>query len=149
MVKLRAGSLILALAACGGRAKASQSMPSTASAASCKEVAAQLITSIGKAKPDLTAEQRAAFSLAIADQCAKDAWSAEARACFATSTDLQSADRCATLLTQPQQDGFSGRMAAETQVRLGGDDADDDAGMAPVGGGGGGALGADPCDGGE
>jgi len=149
MSKLSVASLILALAACGGGAKSSSTMPVAAAGPSCNDVAAQIMTAMAKAIPDLTPAQHDKLRPAIADQCTKDAWSAEARACFVTITDTPSADQCATKLTQAQKDAFGARMGAEVQAAMGAT-SDDDAGMtAPKGGGEGGSMGADPCDGGE
>ena len=148
MSKLSAASLFLALAACGGGAKSS-TMPTAAAGPSCTDVAAQIITAMAKAVPDLTPAQLDKLRPAVADQCTKDAWSAEARTCFSTITDTPAADQCATKLTQAQKDAFGARRGAEVQATMGAT-SDDDAGMsAPKGGGEGGSVGADPCDGGE
>lgn len=150
MSKLLAASLVLALAACGGSPKASSTMPQASAAPACADVAVQIVGAMAKAIPDLTPEQRERVRVATAEQCTESAWSAEARTCFATITDSQSADGCATKLTDDQKNAFQGRMAAEFQMSKGAE-TDDDAGMVPPGGGegGSGATHADPCDGGE
>ena len=114
---MRLLAVLILAAACGGGGKPATTpvaaapppdpIPATAGPG-CDVVADRVATVRHAETPDAQTGARAD----IAARCTKDAWSDEARSCFATVENDDELDGCRNLLTAAQRDAFGGWGAA-------------------------------------
>ncbi|MCX5747776.1 MAG: hypothetical protein NT062_35370 [Proteobacteria bacterium] len=100
---MRAVLVLGLLAGCAGAAPVD---PATtpAGTARCEPMADHLLALLrpAGAEPAASGAIRAAFR----DRCVADGWTLDAERCFTALAAIDHADRCATLLTIAQRDGF-------------------------------------------
>jgi len=147
---LKHGVLILAIAGCGGGSKAAPMKPMdpmTAAPSECATMATHVaeVVMTFKDPPPTTKDVVADV---VRQHCESDGWSADAKKCFASFTDEESAKGCVGTLTETQHDSVMKDMMAHA-----GHDPDTGSPAeapppAPPAGGGP-ADSSDPCEGGE
>ena len=101
--------LLVLVVACGGAAAPAPApspkpdpIPQT-DAPSCKQVGEHLAT-LAERDP---AQDEAKVAKPLRDRCDRDAWSADARSCFATAQSPAELDGCRQLLTASQRDALA------------------------------------------
>jgi hypothetical protein len=100
---------LVLVAACGSAPPSTSSPPPKAdpipqsNAPTCKQVGDHLAT-LAERDP---MQDDANAAKPLRDRCAGDAWSADARSCFATAQSPAELDGCRQLLTSVQRDAFA------------------------------------------